>query len=187
MAWFEANFMFAGQVAPARVEVLAAAVLARRDRLDALDAFKPNRFPVFEDAVRHAVFKYPADRADCTSGTYFPWWPEWSGLIAPLIDEACALLGLRTPEVSRIMLATLAAGKAILPHVDRAEGAAIPRKIHIPIVTNPLVTMTIGRETRHLETGSVVEVNNRVMHSAENRGAADRVHLIFDCFETAAA
>jgi hypothetical protein len=81
------------------------------------------------------------------------------------------------------MLARLLAGKAIGAHVDGSPSAEVPHKIHVPLTTNHGVRFTIGDGEHHLERGRAYEVNNRRRHAVVNRGAEDRVHLIFDYYD----
>jgi hypothetical protein len=54
------------------------------------------------------------------------------------------------------------------------------RRTHTPIVTSADVEFVIGGERRHLGRGEVWEINNWRVHHVENRGGADRVHLLVD-------
>jgi aspartyl/asparaginyl beta-hydroxylase (cupin superfamily) len=50
----------------------------------------------------------------------------------------------------------------------------------LPIITNDEVWFTVGSESINMRPGELYEVNNRRVHSVENKGAEDRVHLILD-------
>jgi len=54
------------------------------------------------------------------------------------------------------------------------------RRIHIPVCTNDQCYQIFEDREHHLEVGTVYEINNRIMHSAYNRGTTDRVHIILD-------
>ena len=36
----------------------------------------------------------------------------------------------------------------------------------------------------HLPAGEIFEVNNKRVHSVTNGGSTDRIHLIFECYNT---
>ena len=81
------------------------------------------------------------------------------------------------------MLARLAAGHGIDPHVDRQPSNPFVHKIHVPLRTNPRALLTIDDHALHLEAGGAWEVNNLVLHAAFNGGAEDRIHFIFEVYE----
>lgn len=54
------------------------------------------------------------------------------------------------------------------------------RRTHTPLVTNPEVDFVVAGERRHLGFAEVWEINNWRVHHVENRGDADRVHLLVD-------
>jgi hypothetical protein len=66
------------------------------------------------------------------------------------------------------------------PHQDKNFSLAHSHRLHIPIITNANVKFTVGNETRCLQEGDIVEINNRREHSVKNESGAERVHLIFD-------
>jgi len=47
-------------------------------------------------------------------------------------------------------------------------------------VTNDAVWFSVGSETINMREGQLYEINNRRLHSVENKGSDDRVHLILD-------
>lgn len=80
----------------------------------------------------------------------------------------------------RATLVRLVAGGSIDAHTDNNFSLAHSHRVHVPVDTNDGVVFTIGKETRALKEGEVVEINNRRMHSVVNGGTATRVHLILD-------
>jgi quercetin dioxygenase-like cupin family protein len=83
--------------------------------------------------------------------------------------------------IFRAILVKLPAGKGIPPHIDKGESLAIPRRIHIPILTNKDCFFTVGEVTKNLKEGYVWEINNNGRrHGVANNGETDRVHLIVD-------
>jgi len=80
----------------------------------------------------------------------------------------------------RASLVRLRAGCGIAEHRDMNYSLTHSHRIHLPIVSNDRVRFTVGKETLHLAEGQLYEINNRRLHSVQNDGAEDRVHLILD-------
>jgi quercetin dioxygenase-like cupin family protein len=80
----------------------------------------------------------------------------------------------------RATLVRLRAGGEIGPHTDNNFSLAHSHRVHVPVISNESVVFTVGKESRVLHPGEVVEINNRRKHSVSNGGATDRVHLILD-------
>jgi len=83
--------------------------------------------------------------------------------------------------IFRAILVNLPAGSKVHPHIDKGKSFHIPRRIHLPIVTNEKCMFTVGNVTKHLKQGELWEINNNgIMHSVTNGGDSDRIHLIID-------
>lgn len=83
--------------------------------------------------------------------------------------------------VFRAILVNLPAGNKVHPHIDKGKSFRVPRRIHLPIQTNPNCFFTVGDVTKNLKLGELWEINNNgIMHSVSNEGETDRVHLILD-------
>ncbi len=83
--------------------------------------------------------------------------------------------------IFRAILVILPAGKEIKPHTDKGESLRVPRRIHIPIITNQDCYFTVGDTTKNLKEGEIWEINNSGQrHSVSNGGYTDRIHLIVD-------
>jgi len=80
----------------------------------------------------------------------------------------------------RASLVRLMPGGSIAAHQDKNFSLNHSHRVHIPIITNPKVTFTVGAETRHLREGEIIEINNRRMHSVENASLESRIHLLID-------
>lgn len=80
----------------------------------------------------------------------------------------------------RVNLVKLLAYSSISEHQDKNFSLAHSHRIHIPIVTNDQVFFTVGDETKNIQVGEIVEINNRRFHSVKNESDEDRVHLIID-------
>jgi quercetin dioxygenase-like cupin family protein len=86
-------------------------------------------------------------------------------------------------HIQTAILIKLPAGKSISPHVDSAPFFKNFHRVHIPIVTNPQCLFTVGDETIHMKKGEMWEIDNdNKVHSVDNGGADDRVHLLIDFY-----
>lgn len=162
---------------------LKAAALAIPETLwDLENADKPNRFDAL-DSTRHIVFRFVSNFRDWRDSYDRPIWSEWSPLLAPVMAAATADYGYTRGVFPRIMLARLGAGQVIQPHRDANPAAKWPHKIHVPIITNDHAIFYVDGARRNLREGEAVEVNNMGVHSVENRGSTDRIHLIFEYYD----
>jgi hypothetical protein len=80
----------------------------------------------------------------------------------------------------RATLVQLKAGGSIAPHQDNNFSLTHSHRIHLPVITNDQVLFTVGDDTMSLPAGDMYEINNRRMHSVQNRSEEDRVHVILD-------
>lgn len=80
----------------------------------------------------------------------------------------------------RASLVRLEAGCGIAAHRDMNFSLTHSHRVHLPIITNDKVLFSIGKETMNLPEGHLYEINNRRVHSLQNDGEEDRVHLILD-------
>jgi quercetin dioxygenase-like cupin family protein len=80
-----------------------------------------------------------------------------------------------------VRLMRLTPGSTIKEHTDHElsvdEGTA---RIHIPVVTSPDVEFYLNGMRVVLETGSAWYLRLSDPHRVHNKGAADRVHMVFD-------
>ena len=87
-------------------------------------------------------------------------------------------------KIIRAIIVKLLSGKSIRPHIDRGESFSYCKRIHIPIKTNDECFFTVGDDKRNLLLGEVWEINNdKKLHSVDNFGDTDRIHLIVDWVE----
>lgn len=80
----------------------------------------------------------------------------------------------------RVLLVKLKSNTSIAPHIDNGESLVNCKRTHIPIITNDLVTFTIGGETKQLKEGEIWEIDNTKEHSVDNSSNENRIHLIVD-------
>jgi hypothetical protein len=82
-------------------------------------------------------------------------------------------------DPARVQLAELPPGCVIEPHTDRYI-LTMMHRLHIPLVTDEHVRFIIDEQTYSLKAGNLYELNNVVVHSVENIGRMNRVHLLID-------
>lgn len=165
------------------IAALRERVLALPEALwDAENEAKPNRFDAL-DSTRHIVFRFLPNFLDWRGAYDRPLMEEWRALLDPVLAQAVAPYGYARGDYPRIMLARMAPGGVIQPHRDANPAAKWPHKIHLPLVTNPDVTFFVDGTGYTLEEGEAVEVNNMGVHAVQNRGASDRIHMIFEYYD----
>lgn len=171
------------QLGPVDISALIEAVLAIPEAVwDAENADKPNKFEAL-DKTRHIVFRFVDSTRDWRGSHDRPMWAGWRPLLEPVLAQATAPYGYARGVFPRVMLARMAPGGIIQPHIDANPAAKWPHKIHVPLVTNPGVVFYIGQQGHHFPVGEAVEVNNLGPHAVRNGGATDRIHLIFEYFD----
>ena len=149
---------------------------------DSENQSKPNRFEAL-DSTRHIVFRFVSNFRDWRDSHDRALWPEWRGLLEPVLRQATADYGYAHGAYPRVMLARMAPGGVIHPHRDANPAAKWPHKIHVPLVTNPGVAFYVDGVEYHFTEGEAVEVNNMGVHAVNNGGASDRIHLIFEYYD----
>lgn len=165
------------------VAALQAAVAAIPEEIWAMeDARKPNRFEVLEE-TRHIVFRFIDNPLDWRRSHDRPAWPEWRGLLEPVLTQAVRGYGYTHGVFPRVMLARMPAGGVIHPHIDANPAAKWPHKIHVPLSTNPGVVSFFGGEEHRFPAAEAVEVDNLGPHWVRNAGETPRVHLIFEYYD----
>lgn len=171
------------KLGPVDIAALRTAVLAIPEPVwDRENAGKPNRFEAL-DATRHIVFRFIDGPRDWRLSHDRAAWADWRDSLEPVLAEAVRPYGYARGLFPRVMLARMAAGGVIHPHVDANPAAKWPHKIHVPVTTNPGVTCHFGGAAHHLEVGEAVEVDNLAPHWVRNGGASDRIHLIFEYYD----
>jgi hypothetical protein len=83
-------------------------------------------------------------------------------------------------RIVRSMLVRLCVGGSIPQHVDRGFSMPYVHRLHLPLLSRPGVTFTIGGEPLGLREGELWEINNMRHHGVENTSGHERVHLIVD-------
>lgn len=149
---------------------------------DQENADKPNKFDALS-STRHIVFRFVSSPLHWGESYDRPRWNEWKDALLPIMEHVTRPYGYQRSAYPRIMLARMAPGGVIHPHVDANPAALWPHKIHVPITTNDQVTFFIGDDGHKLEVGKAYEVNNLGKHAVNNAGGTDRIHLIFEYYD----
>jgi hypothetical protein len=83
--------------------------------------------------------------------------------------------------ITRAILVKLPAGETIPFHIDAGESLHAGHRIHLPVISNNMCKFTVDNETIVMNEGELWEINNtNKMHSVQNLGNNDRVHMIID-------
>lgn len=85
-------------------------------------------------------------------------------------------------KISVALLINLPKNKKILPHIDAGhEHFFKTKRIHIPITTNDKCNFIVGDENVQMKLGEIWEIDNaHKVHSVNNDGNTDRIHLLID-------
>lgn len=171
------------RLGPVDVAALLAAVREIPEPVwDAENAAKPNKFEAL-DRTRHIVFRFVNNTRDWRGSHDRPPWAQWKHWLLPVMEQATRPYGYARGAYPRVMLARMAPGGIIHPHIDANPAAKWPHKIHVPLLTNPGVGFLVGDVVHHFPAGEAVEVNNLGRHAVRNAGDSDRIHLIFEYFD----
>ena len=77
----------------------------------------------------------------------------------------------------------MAPGGVIHPHRDQNPAAKWPHKIHVPLLTNDQVTFYVDGDPIISPKAKRSKSTIWAVHAVENRGSADRIHLIFEYYD----
>lgn len=95
--------------------------------------------------------------------------------IRPMVEKAYG-----KGEFYRICLVKLSANSKVDPHKDSGVNLINDQRIHIPIITHPDITFTVGGERKNMKVGEMWTIDNSALHSVDNPTDVDRVHMIID-------
>ena len=110
-------------------------------------------------------------------------WSKWENLVQPIIDQVIKYYpGYERGFINKCMMPNMKPGTKIPEHWDSMESFRVSHRIHVPIITNDEVYFMVNGERVIMEVGKAYEINNRELHSVENKGNTDRVHLLFDLY-----
>ena len=83
-------------------------------------------------------------------------------------------------QIIRIELVNLPNKSKVKPHYDYGDSLEKDNRVHLPLQTSEKVIFKVGDEEKNMKVGEVWEINNKKIHSVENNGNIDRIHLIID-------
>jgi hypothetical protein len=105
---------------------------------------------------------------------------KFQKLVDKVLKSLQDIFNYENPVVIKLMFAKLLPRAEISTHIDKSEILRIVQRIHIPLVTNSDVTVTINNKKYKMETGKIYNFNNTLSHSVVNNSDMERVHLIID-------
>ena len=168
-----ANFLKIGD--NCETEGLAAALSELPDAVWA----ESDRQTVFD--IHHETQSIPllTDDMSHTFPVKGPQHPKFETLIQPILTQLASHFGSGGTFI-RILFAKLNPRSQIRPHVDSGYSLINCNRVHIPIMTHPGVSFSVGGETLHMAEGQVWEINNAHVHAVRNDSDQARIHLIID-------
>lgn len=139
---------------------------------------RQNKFKVHAQTKTIPILFHDSFKIDAFAETkHFPLFKDEILSLQNFINSALEKDG----TIFRAILVNLPAKSEIKKHVDKGRSLSLPRRIHIPIVTNELCSFTVGNITKNMKEGEVWEINNDGRrHGVINDGDTDRIHLIVD-------
>jgi hypothetical protein len=102
--------------------------------------------------------------------------------IAPLLNAVAGAVDMQ--EMGRILIVKLKPGGHVKEHSDEGRYADHFSRFHIVLSTNLQCTNTTGGESVHWPVGSAWWFNHKALHTADNGGDTDRIHIIVDAVST---
>lgn len=98
--------------------------------------------------------------------------------VQPIIDEIAKIF----PYLIKVRgeVVNLLPNRQLDLHIDNYWFHEHSKRIHVPIITNDRCYQIFEDREVHLDVGSIYEINNRILHSAYNKGNTARIHLIVD-------
>lgn len=97
-----------------------------------------------------------------------------------LIDSILKELGASHSDLGRAMIVSLKAGGHIRAHVDEGAYADTYERFHLPLFSDVGNVFYVDKEYAHMKSGELWWFNHKKLHTAANRSAGDRWHLIVD-------
>jgi quercetin dioxygenase-like cupin family protein len=103
-------------------------------------------------------------------------------IMQPYIRKLVNIVAGNDAQLLKVRLMQLDAHRVIAEHVDKFDGtkAALVRRFHIPIISNPKISFYVNRKRYYLQPGQLYHIDVSQPHSVENNSDIARVHLVFD-------
>ncbi len=100
-------------------------------------------------------------------------------VFGPILSQILALFPPGS-QIIRCLLARLRSDGEIPAHHDPGWSLPYAHRMHLPLVTFPEVTFTVGGETKVFKEGELWEINNQRTHTVKNGSPHGRIQLITD-------
>lgn len=131
-------------------------------------------------ALRGPLFQAGKTLADLQNEILCHNYPVMKGL--PHVYQTCLniMYHVRGEALGRVVITKLKPGGKIYPHKDEGEAADIYDRYHLVLQGDEGNTFIVNGEEQVMRVGELWWVNNHDLHSVENRGEEDRIHMIID-------
>ena len=103
-----------------------------------------------------------------------------TAIMQPYIRELIDEITGGNNNVLKVRLMRLKSTRVIGEHRDSFSPGQSVIRLHIPVVTNPGVVFRVNRKPYHMDQGKLYHIDVSQLHAVSNKGANDRVHLVFD-------
>ena len=101
--------------------------------------------------------------------------PALVPLMRPILKK------LQVEDMGRVLIVNLKPSGHVTKHNDQGTYADHYSRFHLVLKTNQWCSQTCGDQKQKFEVGEVWWFNHKKVHTADNVGTTDRVHIIFDC------
>lgn len=98
-------------------------------------------------------------------------------LVSPIVKS---LELIHDGKVGKCIFIKMPAKKSVAEHRDSMDYLGVVRRHHIAITTNEDVAFFVNKESKNMKVGECWEINNNLLHSVENNGYSERIHLMVD-------
>ena len=101
--------------------------------------------------------------------------PALVPLMRPILEK------LEVKDMGRLLIVNLKPSGHVTKHNDQGTYADHYQRFHLVLRSNRWCRQTCGDQEQKFEEGEVWWFNHKKLHTADNVGMTDRVHIIFDC------
>lgn len=106
---------------------------------------------------------------------------EWTARFPVLMHLLQTISSAECGTLQRAMVVKLPPACKVYPHVDAGQYYLGRNRYHLVVSTSGKGSMMkCGGSKVHMAKGEVWQIDNKNIHSSENRSSKDRVHVIFD-------
>ena len=101
--------------------------------------------------------------------------PALVPLMRPILKK------LQVEDMGRVLIVNLKPSGHVTKHNDQGTYADHYQRFHLVLKSNQWCSQSCGDQKQKFEVGEVWWFNHKKLHTADNVGMTDRVHIIFDC------